>query len=116
MGDELRLQQVFTNLIDNAIKYSPEDTVVSVSLTQSLNNAIITVQDQGIGMAPEDVSRIFERFYRVDKGRSRQAGGTGLGLSIVKQIVEQHGGSIEVKSVINEGTTFTVTLPLNQGA
>lgn len=113
-GDELRLQQVFTNLIDNAIKYSPENTTVSVTLTQSQGNAVITIADQGIGMSEDDLSHIFERFYRVDKGRSRQAGGTGLGLSIVKQIVEQHNGTIEVKSVLKEGTTFTVTLPLNR--
>lgn len=113
-GDELRLQQVFTNIIDNAIKYSPENTTVSVNLTQSQNNAVIVIEDQGIGMSQEDVQHIFERFYRVDKGRSRQAGGTGLGLSIAKQIIEQHGGNIEVKSVLNQGTTFTITLPINQ--
>ncbi|MBE7092322.1 MAG: HAMP domain-containing protein [Clostridiales bacterium] len=113
-GDELRLQQVFTNLIDNAIKYSPENTVVKVTLSQSQGNAVVTVEDQGIGMSNDDLNHIFERFYRVDKGRSRQAGGTGLGLSIVKQIVEQHGGNIDVKSVLSEGTTFTITLPLSR--
>lgn len=113
-GDELRLNQVFTNIIDNAIKYSPENTTITVTLTQTLNNAVVSVSDQGIGISPEDLTRIFERFYRVDKARSRQAGGTGLGLSIVKQIIEQHGGSIEVKSEPGQGTTFTVTLPLNQ--
>ncbi len=113
-GDELRLNQVFTNIIDNAIKYSPENTTVKVNLTQNASNAVVTVADQGIGISPEDLSRIFERFYRVDKARSRQAGGTGLGLSIVKQIIEQHGGIIEVKSEPGHGTTFTITLPLNQ--
>lgn len=112
-GDELRLQQVFTNLIDNAVKYSPNDTTVTVKLTQSLNHAVILVSDQGIGISQKDLTHIFERFYRVDKARSRQAGGTGLGLSIVKQIIEQHKGSIEVKSTPGEGTSFTVTLPLN---
>ena len=113
-GDELRLQQVFTNLIDNAIKYSPENTTITVTLTQTLNNAIISVSDQGIGISQKDLIHIFERFYRVDKARSRQAGGTGLGLSIVKQIIEQHGGSIDVKSQEGAGTTFTVTLPLSK--
>ena len=112
--DELRLQQVFTNLIDNAIKYSPENTTVTITLSQNISNAVVTVQDEGIGMSKEDLSRIFERFYRVDKARSRQAGGTGLGLSIVKQIIDQHGGSIEVKSELDHGTAFTVTLPLVQ--
>ncbi|MBR6766113.1 MAG: GHKL domain-containing protein, partial [Clostridia bacterium] len=112
-GDELRLQQVFTNLIDNAVKYSPNDTTVTVKLTQTLNHAVILVSDQGIGISQKDLTHIFERFYRVDKARSRQAGGTGLGLSIVKQIIEQHKGSIEVKSTPGEGTSFTVTLPLN---
>ncbi len=113
-GDELRLNQVFTNIIDNAVKYSPENTTVTVILSQNISNAIVTVSDQGIGISHEDLTRIFERFYRVDKARSRQAGGTGLGLAIVKQIIEQHGGSIEVKSEPGQGTTFTVTLPLNQ--
>ncbi len=113
-GDELRLQQVFTNLIDNAIKYSPENTTISVTLSQNLSNAVVSVSDQGIGISREDLQHIFERFYRVDKARSRQAGGTGLGLSIVKQIIGQHGGNIEVKSEPGQGTTFTVTLPLNK--
>lgn len=111
-GDELRLNQVFTNIIDNAIKYSPENTTVTINLTQNISNAVVTVSDQGIGISHEDLTRIFERFYRVDKARSRQAGGTGLGLAIVKQIIEQHGGSIEVKSEQGQGTSFTVSLPL----
>ncbi len=111
-ADELRIRQVLTNLIDNAIKYSPENTTVTVTLTQTLSNAVVTVADQGIGISAEHLPHLFERFYRVDKARSRQAGGTGLGLSIVKQIIDQHGGTIEVKSVENKGTTFTVTLPL----
>ena len=111
-ADELWLQQLCTNLIDNAIKYSPENTTVTVTLTQTLSSAVFSVADQGIGISEENLPHLFERFYRVDKARSRQAGGTGLGLSIVKQIVDQHGGSIEVQSQLNKGTTFTVTLPL----
>ncbi len=110
--DELRVRQVFTNLIDNAIKYSPENTTVTVTLTQTISNAVVTVADQGIGIAQEHLPHLFERFYRVDKARSRQAGGTGLGLSIVKQIIEQHEGEITVKSETGVGTTFTVTLPI----
>ncbi len=112
MADELRMQQLFTNLIDNAIKYSPENTTVTVTLSQTLSNAVVSVSDQGIGISKDDLSHIFERFFRVDKARSRQAGGTGLGLSIVKQITDQHGGTIEAKSEPGRGTTFTVTLPL----
>jgi len=113
-ADELRIQQLFTNLIDNAIKYSPENTTITVMLVQTLSSAVVTVSDQGIGIPTENLNRVFERFYRVDKARSRKAGGTGLGLSIVKQIVEMHGGTIDVTSEVNVGTTFTVVLPLQQ--
>lgn len=112
-ADELRMQQLFTNLIDNAIKYSPENTTITVDLSKTLENAVVSVSDEGIGIAKEHLPHLFERFYRVDKARSRQAGGTGLGLSIVKQIVDQHGGTIEVESTEGKGTSFTVTVPLN---
>lgn len=112
MGDELRLRQVCTNLIDNAVKYSTENTTISVDLARQGSNAVFTVSDQGIGISEEHLPHLFERFYRVDKARSRKAGGTGLGLSIVKQIVEQHGGIIEVSSKLGEGTTFTVKIPI----
>lgn len=116
LADELRMQQLFTNLIDNAIKYSKNDTTVTVTLTQTLSSAVISVTDQGIGISKEDLPHLFERFYRVDKARSRQAGGTGLGLAIVKQIVDQHAGTIDVKSEVGRGTTFVVTLPLAKEA
>ena len=112
-ADELRMQQLFTNLIDNAIKYSPENTTITVDLSKTMDNAVVSVSDEGIGIAKEHLPHLFERFYRVDKARSRQAGGTGLGLSIVKQIVDQHGGTIEVESTEGKGTKFTVTSPLN---
>ena len=112
-ADELRMQQLFTNLIDNAIKYSPENTTITVDLSKTMDNAVVSVSDEGIGIAKEHLPHLFERFYRVDKARSRQAGGTGLGLSIVKQIVDQHGGTIEVESTEGKGTKFTVTIPLN---
>lgn len=113
-ADELRLRQVCTNLIDNALKYSPEGTCVSVNLSSSLGFAYLTVTDQGIGISEDNLPHLFERFYRVDKARSRAQGGTGLGLAIVKQIIEQHGGTISVKSALGEGTTFTVTLPIKK--
>ena len=115
-ADELRMQQLFTNLIDNAIKYSPENTTITVDLSRTADSATVSVSDEGIGISKEHLPHLFERFYRVDKARSRQAGGTGLGLSIVKQIVDQHGGIIQVESTEGKGTVFTVTVPLNAKA
>ncbi|HET7627822.1 MAG TPA: ATP-binding protein [Bacillales bacterium] len=109
-GDPYRLQQIFINIIENAINYSPEESVVSVSLDQSNGEVKVTVRDNGIGIDPEQVPRIFERFYRVDRARSRMSGGTGLGLAIVKHLTEAHGGRIEVNSVPGEGTSFSVIL------
>lgn len=112
LGDAMKLQQAFSNLVDNAIKYSAEDTGITISLTKDNQNAIIAIADQGIGISQEDQVRIFERFYRVDKARSRETGGTGLGLSIVDNIVKAHGGNISIASRKDEGSTFTVILPL----
>ncbi len=102
--------QVAINLIDNAIIYTSEGEV-HVELTELEGNVQMRVSDTGIGISTEHLPRIFERFYRVDKGRSRASGGTGLGLSIVKHIVESHGGKVFVTSALNRGSTFTVTLP-----
>lgn len=110
-GDSSQLQQVFINLIDNAVKYTPNGGSVRVSTKCRQKQVIIEVSDTGIGIAQKHLSRIFERFYRVDKGRSREMGGTGLGLSIVKHIVEKHQGTISVESEVGEGTTFTIMLP-----
>src|SRR5262249_11136951 len=110
-GDEVRLRQVFYNLIDNAIKYTPEGGTVEVSLQQQDHEAVITVADNGVGIAAEHLPRVFDRFYRVDKARSREQGGTGLGLSIAKSIVTAHGGQIRLSSVPKQGTQCTVTLP-----
>lgn len=107
-----QLEQVFVNLIDNAIKYTPQGGSVNVTLEEAGSEAVVQVADTGIGMLQEDLPRIFERFYRVDKARSRESGGTGLGLSIVKNIVEAHGGKVSVSSSLNHGSTFRVTLPL----
>jgi signal transduction histidine kinase len=112
MGDAGKLQQVFYNLIDNAIKYTPHGGDVRVELQRSGADALIAVRDNGIGIAPEDAAHIFDRFYRVDKARSRATGGTGLGLSIARNIVVSHGGDIQIDSREGEGSVFTVTLPL----
>ncbi|MBC2160006.1 cell wall metabolism sensor histidine kinase WalK [Listeria booriae] len=108
-----RLQQILINLISNAIVYTPQNGEVSVGVTENVANetVTITVTDNGIGIPVKDIDRIFERFYRVDRARSRHSGGTGLGLSIVKHIVESCGGQINVESIEGEGTTFTVILP-----
>jgi two-component system, OmpR family, phosphate regulon sensor histidine kinase PhoR len=105
-----QLSQVAWNLVDNAVKYTFEGGV-RVILECNDEAVQVQVQDTGIGIASEHLPRIFERFYRVDKARSRATGGTGLGLSIVKHIVEAHGGTVEVSSALNEGSTFSVTLP-----
>ena len=111
-GDNMRLYQMVTNLTDNAIKYTPEGGHIRVSLDAFEDAAYLRVQDNGIGIPKEDIDHIFDRFYRVDRARARDAGGTGLGLSIVYQIVELHGGTIEVQSEEGRGTLFTVRLPL----
>jgi heavy metal sensor kinase len=112
VGDRLRLRQLLLNLIDNAIKYTPDGGTVTLALEGRNGNAVITVQDTGIGIPEEDQERIFNRFYRVDKARSRELGGTGLGLSIARWIAELHRGTIGVRSEPNKGSTFTVTLPI----
>ncbi|MYL53242.1 PAS domain S-box protein [Pontibacillus yanchengensis] len=110
-GDSARLKQVVINLLTNAINYTPKQGAVSVALTTHDTEVEITVTDSGVGIPEEDIPRIFERFYRVDKARSRNSGGTGLGLAIVKHIVEAHHGHIKVQSVNQEGTTFRIFLP-----
>lgn len=111
-GDANRLQQVFSNLVDNAIKYGRQDGHVQVG-ARCLNGKWIEVwvRDDGPGIPPEALNRIYERFYRVDKGRSREQGGTGLGLAIVKHIVQSHGGEVCTESEVGKGTVFRVTLP-----
>lgn len=111
-GDPVRLRQLFLNLIDNAIKYTPEHGTVELSLLRENGHAKVRVKDSGIGIPKEDIGKIFDRFYRVDKARSRELGGSGLGLSISKWITEIHGGSIAVESEVNRGSIFTVSLPL----
>ncbi|HCN36851.1 MAG TPA: PAS domain-containing sensor histidine kinase, partial [Bacteroidetes bacterium] len=109
-GDSERIKQVFVNLIDNAIKYTPENGTVKIVLTDNEKNVNIDIVDSGIGIPKKDIPRIFERFYRVDKNRSRDKGGSGLGLSIVKHILEVHNSSIKVESDENQGTKFSFNL------
>ncbi|HLF14175.1 MAG TPA: ATP-binding protein [Bacteroidota bacterium] len=111
-GDRQRLRQLILNLVDNAIKYSGERTVITLSLVKNEGEAAVAVRDQGIGIPKSEISRIFDRFYRVDRARSRTLGGSGLGLAIVKWIVDAHGGTITVKSAVNKGSEFTVSLPV----
>lgn len=108
------IQQVIQNLVDNAINYTLEGTV-HVAMRVDEGEAVVSVRDTGSGIAGEHLPRLFERFYRVDKGRSRAKGGTGLGLSIVKHIVEAHGGRVWVESVYGQGSTFGFSLPLDAG-
>lgn len=111
LGNRDHIKQVFLNLVDNAIKYTPENRDVNISVFSENNKIVIKVSDQGVGIPAEDIDRIFERFYRVDKARSREVGGTGLGLAITKHIVKSLGGTISVKSEFGKGSEFTVVIP-----
>jgi signal transduction histidine kinase len=111
-GDAERLRQLISNLVENAIRYTPPGGTVTLALRRHGRVAEITVADTGIGIAEEHLEHIFERFYRVDRGRSRALGGTGLGLSIVRQVAEAHGGAVRVRSTPGLGSTFTVVLPV----
>jgi heavy metal sensor kinase len=114
IGDKVRLQQLFTNLIDNAIKYTPKG-FVRVTVEKNQGVALIKIKDTGIGIPREEQERIFKRFYCVDKSRSRETGGVGLGLSIAEWIAHAHQGRIEVDSELDQGSTFTVYLPVKIG-
>ncbi|MBG9656589.1 two-component system histidine kinase PnpS [Cytobacillus firmus] len=110
-GDVHRLKQVFINIISNAISYTPNQGVVHISLAKTGSTVLTEIRDTGIGIEAREIPRIFERFYRVDKARSRNSGGTGLGLAIVKHLVEAHKGTISVKSEVGKGTSFIIELP-----
>ncbi len=112
MGSEDQLSIAIGNLVENAVNYSPDGTRVAVAAHPIGDLVEVTVSDQGVGIPTSDLERIFERFYRVDRARSRETGGTGLGLSIVKHIASIHGGDVRVWSVEGQGSTFTVRLPL----
>jgi two-component system, OmpR family, phosphate regulon sensor histidine kinase PhoR len=113
--DALRLEQVMFNLLENAVAYSNSPRCVVISASLRDGQMQVRVADNGIGIPPNDLPHIFERFYRVEKGRSRTSGGTGLGLSIVKHIVQSHGGTVQAESEMGKGTTVVLTLPLRQG-
>jgi len=116
LGDRSQLVSAVSNLVENAVKYSNRGGDVDVSCRSSDGRVVVVVADHGIGIASADHERIFERFYRVDKGRSRSTGGTGLGLSIVRHVVDNHGGTVSVRSEEGRGSTFTVSLPAMGGA
>lgn len=115
IGDEELLKQMLLNLLDNAVKYTPAGGEVSVRLEKSAGAAHIEIRDNGIGIPAAEQAHIFDRFYRVDKTRSRAAGGAGLGLAIVRWVVEAHGGAIGVASTMGRGSVFSVTMPLVNG-
>ena len=115
-GDRVRLKQMFLNILENAVRYTPAGGSVSVSLASKDRFAVVSIADTGIGIPEEQLPLIFERFYRVDKARSRAQGGAGLGLAIAKHIVDNHGGRIDVESRVRKGSTFKVLLPLDGAA
>lgn len=111
-ADPMRLEQMLTNLVDNAIKFNRVAGTVTVSLERKDKKDLLSVADTGEGLPSVHLSRIFERFYRVDRGRTREIGGTGLGLAIVKHLARLHGGEVSVASTLGRGTTFTIELPV----
>jgi heavy metal sensor kinase len=115
-GDKVKLEQLFLNLLENAIRYTPSGGSISASIVREGKTAVIAIKDTGIGISKEHIPHLFERFYRVDKARSRDEGGAGLGLAICQHIVEVHNGRIEVESQIGKGSTFFVSLPLPESS
>jgi two-component system phosphate regulon sensor histidine kinase PhoR len=114
LGDRGRIQQVLANLVENALKYTEQGGHVRLTADRTSEGVRVAVVDDGIGIATEDVERVTERFFRVDRSRSRSEGGTGLGLSIVKHILEAHGGRLTVESTPGVGSTFAFTLPVDR--
>jgi two-component system, OmpR family, phosphate regulon sensor histidine kinase PhoR len=112
VGDARALERILLNLLDNAVKYTPPGGTVTLRAQSANDRLMLSVRDTGVGLEPKHLPRIFERFYRVDKGRSRDQGGTGLGLSIVKHLAAALGGDVQVNSRPGAGSTFTVLLPL----
>jgi two-component system phosphate regulon sensor histidine kinase PhoR len=109
----LKLTQVINNLIENALKYTPEGSHIEIRASMKQLGVEIRISDNGPGIPEADLSHIFERFYRVEKGRSREKGGTGLGLSIVKHIVQLHGGKVDVQSKVGQGVAFILLFPVS---
>ena len=113
--DEDKLTQVLDNIISNALKYSPEGGQVTFKIKELGDHIEVSIRDQGIGIPKNNVKKVFERFYRVDKARTRQLGGTGLGLAIAKEMIGAHGGQIWARSIEGKGTTILFTLPYDPG-
>ena len=113
-GDRDGIERVITNIIMNSIKYTPENGNIKVYVGAVYDDAYIKIIDNGIGIPKEDLPRVFERFYRVDKARSREMGGTGLGLPIAKEIIEANGGSISIESDIGKGTEVIIKIPIEK--
>jgi two-component system sensor histidine kinase VicK len=111
-ADRERIEQVIVNVISNSVKYTPVGGKIDVSVTSADDKISFRVKDNGIGIPEEDLGRIFERFYRVEKSRTSEMGGTGLGLAIARELIEAHGGDIQIDSRLGEGTAVTVTLPI----
>ena len=114
LGDEARLRQVVSNLVTNALTHTPQDARITVTLTEEPEDpdtVVLRVADEGPGLAPEDATRVFERFFRAESSRSREAGGTGLGLAIVASLVAAHGGTVDLQTAPGHGAIFTVRLP-----
>jgi signal transduction histidine kinase len=111
-GDRARMKQVIVNLLDNAIKYTPQGGAINLTVGSQDTKALLEVADNGVGIPPEALPRVFDRFFRVDKARSREQGGAGLGLSIVKSICTAHHGRVEARSTPGQGSRFRVELPL----
>ena len=114
--DTDKMTQVIDNILNNAIKYSPDGGKITVTMKTTDDQMILSISDQGLGIPKQDLPRIFDRFYRVDRARSRAQGGTGLGLSIAKEIIKQHNGFIWAKSIYGKGSTFTIVLPYDKDA
>ena len=112
LGNMDRIEQVLINLLSNALLFSPPESTVEIKVWEEEKEVAVSIKDQGEGIPEKDIPHLFERFYRVEKSRSREKGGTGLGLAIAKQIIENHGGTIKVESQLQEGTVFTFTLPI----
>jgi signal transduction histidine kinase len=110
-GDRLKLRQLFLNILDNAVRYTPSGGSVTASVVRRNGSAVVTIEDTGAGIPAEHLPFIFDRFYRVDKARSRAEGGTGLGLAIAMSIAKMHDGTIEVESQVDKGTLVRVVLP-----
>lgn len=112
LGDEVHIKRILINLLDNAIRHTPRGGTITIRVSKEANDILLSISDTGPGIAPEHVPHVFDRFYRVETARDRQSGGTGLGLALVKEIVDAHGGKIEVESEVGKGTVVTIHFPL----